>query len=900
MLRPDFYDFDNDELNRVISQREELINPNKRKKEIPRYYTKKAIKDRSSELDLFMIFALYEIRGTPLVPISKYLPEFYLKIDNYCKTFKNLKIPEICLKDSFDIKFNDNYLINNLKNQKAKILKKIEKFPNLIFIIQKEYGNIFDISESNEDVYYQQLIYNLIANRNIYSFCNDEKRTNDYLCLDKSRNEEDSHRYSDDDNILKFRDNFIQETILSLKDFTRCSSLIIKNSAENYDSDNKLRIFSFYSNYLSKIKNICSYFICQSRNPFENQDKTSKINLNFSQYDLFILKETLFQNDIDKIAALKNSIDINQIKFLILEQIKKYEINKIQYFDLAINWLDDYLKLNSVSKMFNDVSQISVGNYFIYVYSSCEVIMDWLRKMKDIIEFSRYLNNKISIFQIRFKNNSNEKQAKEEFGESLYRLGSSIIKNNNDNLPLISISYYFDENKKDYVETTSGQELIEFATSKLISLDKFKNELILIDDENTHSKFGQLYSINKAINDKNINYMYELLFSNERVDENNKNIFNIFHPLFESIFEENKNYIYSYLKETAAIAEEPNYGNCLSLIKYKFYNFFSNYIIPCLLFNYRLRVFCEDIDGYFGDTCYKIYINWIEIIKSINKTKYHKNKNLNELFKIRAINYVINGDSTVRLHIEELYKFIKNKKQNDITETFSIKVVDGKRVKNEFNNLKMILSDNNNRNDYLHYSRIKPIRTNNNKSNNKPKKKIKLKLKLKLGDQNSRNTNTMINENIYFSTYIDNVYKRGNVPTTSYDGYVPAMKFMYGKSKGMLINEAFRNEYLKKDKVIENPLNNLGMNEDENRKISERKHMDYRVKFVNVFDLMFSIKSISRNEIVVCQNNISSVLDEYYEPNTFLALLDYGFRDKKEKEVQLNMDIIEKYINENL
>lgn len=80
--------------------------------------------------------------------------------------------------------------------------------------------------------------------------------------------------------------------------------------------------------------------------------------------------------------------------------------------------------------------------------------------------------------------------------------------------------------------------------------------------------------------------MYELLFSNERVDKNDKNIFNIFQPLFESIFEVNKNYIYSYMKETAVIAEEPNYGNCLSSIKYKFYNFFSNYIIPCLLFNY--------------------------------------------------------------------------------------------------------------------------------------------------------------------------------------------------------------------------------------------------------------------------------------------------------------------------
>jgi hypothetical protein len=524
--------------------------------------------------------------------------------------------------------------------------------------------------------------------------------------------------------------------------------------------------------------------------------------------------------------------------------------------------------------------------------------MDWIRKMEDIIEFSKYLSKKFSIFQIRLKNNSNEKQAKEEFGESLYRLGSSIIKNNNDKLPLISISYYLDDNKKDYVETSSGQELIEFVTIKLISLDKFKNDLILKNVDSVNQRFGQLYFINKGINDKNINYMYELLFSNARIDENDKNLFNVFQPLFESIFEENKNHIYSYMKETAAIAEEPNYGNCLSVIKYKFYNFFSNYIIPCLLSNYRLRVFCEDINCYFGETCYKIYINWNEIINSINKTKYHKNQKLNELFKIRAINYVINGDSTVRLHIEELYTFIKNKKKSNITETFTIKVVDGKRVKNEFNNMKMILDNNNYINDVLHYSRIKPIKVNNNKSNNKPKKKIKLKLKLKLGDERTRNT--MINENIYFSTYIDNVYKRGNVPSTSYEGYVPSMKFICGKSKGMLINEAFRNEYLKKDKIIENPLNNLGLIDDENRKISGKKHMDYRVKFVNVFDLMFSIKSISRNEIVVCQNNISSVLDEYYEPNTFLALLDYGFRDKKEKEVQLNMDIIEKYINENL
>ena len=128
------------------------------------------------------------------------------------------------------------------------------------------------------------------------------------------------------------------------------------------------------------------------------------------------MKEVLFQNDIDKIAALKNSIDINQIKFFILEQIKKYELNKIQYFDLALNWLDDYLKLNSTTKKFNDVSQISLGNYFSYLNMCCEVIMDWLRKIGDIIDFSHYLNDKFFFYGIRFKKNSNEKQAKEEFG----------------------------------------------------------------------------------------------------------------------------------------------------------------------------------------------------------------------------------------------------------------------------------------------------------------------------------------------------------------------------------------------------------------------------------------------------------------------------------------------------
>ena len=129
---------------------------------------------------------------------------------------------------------------------------------------------------------------------------------------------------------------------------------------------------------------------------------------------------------------------------------------------------------------------------------------------------------------------------------------------------------------------------------------------------------------------------------------------------------------------------------------------------------------------------------------------------------------------------------------------------------------------------------------------------------------------------------------------------MPSIQFIVGKTKGMIFNDVFRNEYLKRDIKVKNLLNNIGLNEHPKKKYPGRRHFDYREKFVNVFDLMFSIKSISKNEIVVYQNDISSVLEEYYEPNIFISLLNYGFHDKKEKEVQLNMEIIEKYINENI
>ena len=128
--------------------------------------------------------------------------------------------------------------------------------------------------------------------------------------------------YDIEDSIFSMEKNFFQETIFSLKDFTRSSSLVIDKFTINYDS-----YFFSYIQYLSIIRNICFYFLCQSKNPFENQDKNSKNNLNFSNYDIFVLKEVLFQNEMDKIEALKNTININQIKYFIIAINKNFPLS---------------------------------------------------------------------------------------------------------------------------------------------------------------------------------------------------------------------------------------------------------------------------------------------------------------------------------------------------------------------------------------------------------------------------------------------------------------------------------------------------------------------------------------------------------------------------------------------
>ena len=68
---------------------------------------------------------------------------------------------------------------------------------------------------------------------------------------------------------------------------------------------------------------------------------------------------------------------------------------------------------------------------------------------------------------------------------------------------------------------------------------------------------------------------------------------------------------------------------------------------------------------------------------------------------------------------------------------------------------------------------------------------------------------------------------------------------------------------------------------------------------VNVFDLMFSVKSVNRNEIVLYKNNMENIISQYSVDNLLIPTLNYAFFSKTEKDVIVPWDMIEKYVNEN-
>ena len=156
-------------------------------------------------------------------------------------------------------------------------------------------------------------------------------------------------------------------------------------------------------------------------------------------------------------------------------------------------------------------------------------------------------------------------------------------------------------------------------------------------------------------------------------------------------------------------------------------------------------------------------------------------------------------------------------------------------------------------------------------SNMKINKKVKYKLKNN-NNKSSRNKNYL-----FYSTYVDNCFKRENIPSISYKGHIPGLIFSIGKTKKKAIDEAFLNPFLVKKKEKTNFFGNF----EERIKFEGKKKKETNNEIlVNVFDLMFSVKSISRNEIVLCKNNVENIISQYSDDNLLIPTLNYAFQFK--------------------
>ena len=176
------------------------------------------------------------------------------------------------------------------------------------------------------------------------------------------------------------------------------------------------------------------------------------------------------------------------------------------------------------------------------------------------------------------------------------------------------------------------------------------------------------------------------------------------------------------------------------------------------------------------------YINYIDLRKlfeSIKNTRFHDDDDLNSLFQMRAINYILNGDSLLNIFINEIIK----DKSNSINR---IIVIDEKKINENLNTSKISFSRNNDIND------------NNNNINipfSQRSKTKGIKYKLKLDDKkiilkknnktqidliDEKNGNKKINKIIINYNEKMKNYKFCGKPIIGYKGYIPYKFNFYG------------------------------------------------------------------------------------------------------------------------
>ena len=590
--------------------------------------------------------------------------------------------------------------------------------------------------------------------------------------------------------------------------------------------------------------------------------KTDNIN---DIYQPFI--ENLGNQEQTKLNEIKNTINIEQILSNIFKFFQKLDNvpDKSEILDILKSWTSEYLKKNEVMKEYNKLSgEKNILSYFQYLRLSCFIILHFIERIEKCLNIFdnnyKYINYN---YHYLFKKNIQKKEiieAYKDIGKEIFKVfKNQNIKGYEDAFSAISsvrifipIYFYFNEEKEEFVEVLTDQFPYQMAKENFILdfiINYYSAKINIEFDTKSENQLKNIF-YNKLI--EFINYSKDIKIGDKNIE--------FFKKGFEQFYQKYIKYIQSFFNNILEVKIYPNpsYYNFEFDIFSQYKNYFDTYLYPFIIYNRNLSVFLNNLSCYFG--CNKInndeiYINFSELINNIENNKYHENQKLDDLFKQKAINYIINGNSNINFFIQELYTIIYNKMnksekfnfyKTNIKEHFNIKIVKGKKF--DLNEAKKILiKDNSNKKDYKETKACGVFV--------KPKSKF------------------------FYSIVCANPFKRKLLPF-NFCGIIPLQNERCGNTiqKDLLLS--FNNYTVTKDK-------NVIMKGFKNNKFKTGKKVFIdNNDFVNIFELMFSVKGVENNNIILQKNDVSKILKNYGDDDeNFMRFIEHNFSERKNENV---------------
>ena len=707
---------------------------------------------------------------------------------------------------------------------------------------------------------------------------------------------------------------------------------------EKVDIDETINNYKTFIYSLANFNETSLYIIQNNSNLVEKirwDDETPlSIYMAYLKTISFLEEYNITEKIEAKLNSLKNNIDLSKIIPEIIKVYEKLDMNNNAFIVEVEKWINNYiLSKNEIMEEYNKIfkEKMNIISFFKFLEINCNIIISALEAFNSIYEILNYANiyktylsytyDDIKLnLNIDFIFNQDKNESRKILGDSLFKLGKDLvnhcvgykkerkIRDEHPKLGLfkesiiiynlifesnMKICFYFDEETEKFYETCSNIYLIEFLKMKYVSFKKFIYNILL------KSTFEEIYVddlllINNKLKEKDI---YSLLICNslgfnfEIKDEIQKqNILNLFNPFLE----ENQNLISSYLQETSIDCFEPNYENCVKLIQSKINKIFFNFLEPCLSMNYfieerikneksitksqtsiSIKEFNElrfglrrrrrfkivrkkelDKEKTSNKIIYNIYIDLNDIISSITNTKYHSNEELNFIFQKSAINYIINENSYFSLFIYELfylYNRVYIEKTGEVNflekiksgEIFTVKVKEGKKyTKDDFNTLKRKLEQ-----------MVKKIE--------------KEKIQKEMGNKPAINELKHGKKVQYKLCKFDTDIKYDNI-------YFP-FKSIYRLNGKEIKPQEFIEKYRK------------------NRTF--HKYKNTISNFINVYNLIFTVKNVDNNNIITLEkNDISEILKPYSEKEIFYSLLNQNFSYKSQDEENIDITPIKEFL----